>query len=53
MPDLTPQASFEQAFPTFLVGQRLSLRSLELSDIDALWHWFADRDVVRYSLSLW
>ncbi len=37
----------------FLVGQRASLRSLELCDLDALWHWFADRDVVRYSLSLW
>jgi RimJ/RimL family protein N-acetyltransferase len=53
MPDLTTQATSDQAFPTFLVGQSISLRSLELSDVDALWHWFADREVVRYSLSLW
>jgi RimJ/RimL family protein N-acetyltransferase len=53
MPDLTTQAPSDQAFPTFLVGQSVSLRSLELRDVDALWHWFADREVVRYSLSMW
>src|SRR5215216_7516066 len=53
MSDFTTQASSDQAFPTFLVGQSVSLRSLELSDVDALWYWFADREVVRYSLSLW
>jgi hypothetical protein len=40
-------------FPTFLAGQAVALRSLELSDHEALWSWFNDRDVVRYSLSGW
>jgi RimJ/RimL family protein N-acetyltransferase len=53
MPGITTQAISNQASPTFLAGQGISLRSLELSDLDALWHWFADREVVRYSLSLW
>src|SRR5215208_3384138 len=53
MPDLTRQPTSNQASPTFLAGQAISLRSLELSDRDALWHWFADREVVRYSLSVW
>jgi RimJ/RimL family protein N-acetyltransferase len=42
-----------QRAPSFLVGQRVSLRSLELTDLDALWVWFADREVVQYSLSMW
>jgi RimJ/RimL family protein N-acetyltransferase len=50
---LTTQANPSQASPSFLAGQDISLRSLELSDLDDLWHWFADREVVRYSLSLW
>jgi RimJ/RimL family protein N-acetyltransferase len=53
MPDLTTHATSDQTFPTFLAGQSVSLRSLELSDVAVLWHWFADREVVRYSLSLW
>jgi len=53
MPDLPTQTNPDQAFPTFLAGHRGSLRSLELSDLNALWTWFADREVVRYSLSLW
>jgi RimJ/RimL family protein N-acetyltransferase len=53
MLDLTTQANSNQASPSFLAGQDISLRSLELSDLDDLWHWFADREVVRYSLSLW
>jgi RimJ/RimL family protein N-acetyltransferase len=50
---LTTQANPSQASPSFLAGQDISLRSLELSDLDDLWQWFADREVVRYSLSLW
>src|SRR5215207_5300077 len=53
MPDLTTQPNPNPASPSFLVGQGIALRSLELSDLDALWHWFADRVLVRYSLSLW
>jgi RimJ/RimL family protein N-acetyltransferase len=53
MLNVTTQANPNQASPSFLAGQDISLRSLELSDLDDLWHWFADREVVRYSLSLW
>jgi len=53
MPALPTHANPNQSFPTFLAGHRVSLRSLELSDLDDLWHWFADREVIRYSLSLW
>ena len=53
MPDLTTQPNPNQASPPFLTGQGISLRSLELSDLDTLWHWFADREVIRYSLSVW
>lgn len=42
-----------QEAPAFLTGQSIALRALELSDGDALWRWFADREVVRYSLSMW
>lgn len=37
----------------FLAGTAIYLRSLEMGDRDRLWAWFADREVVRYSLSLW
>jgi len=53
MPELTTQPDPNPASRSFLAGQDISLRSLELSDLDALWHWFADREVVRYSLSVW
>ena len=53
MPDLTTPPDPSQESPSFLAGQDISLRSLELSDLDAFWHWFADREVVRYSLSMW
>ena len=53
MAELTTQSNPHQASPSFLTGQGIALRSLELSDLDALWYWFADREVVRYSLSMW
>src|SRR5690242_959850 len=53
MAEPTTQPNPNQALPAFLTGQGIALRSLELSDCDALWHWFADREVVRYSLSMW
>lgn len=37
----------------FLTGERIVLRSLELEDLDLFWSWFADREVVRYSLGMW
>lgn len=37
----------------FLAGHAIYLRSLEREDWDRLWAWFADREVVRYSLGLW
>jgi RimJ/RimL family protein N-acetyltransferase len=42
-----------QIYPTFLSGATVQLCSLELTDLDLFWHWFADREVVRYSLSMW
>ncbi len=39
--------------PAFLLGISIVLRSLEISDDECLWRWFADREVVRYSLSRW
>jgi RimJ/RimL family protein N-acetyltransferase len=53
MPNLTTPPDPSQESPSFLAGQDISLRSLELSDLDEFWHWFADREVVRYSLSMW
>lgn len=38
---------------TFLVGKNISLRSLELDDLDLFCTWFADREVVRYSMGTW
>lgn len=37
----------------FLSGKRIILRSLETTDLSLFWHWFADRDVVRYSMGTW
>ncbi|HEY7347282.1 MAG TPA: GNAT family protein [Ktedonobacterales bacterium] len=37
----------------FLIGESVLLRSLELNDLDLFWKWFADREVVRYSLGAW
>jgi hypothetical protein len=37
----------------FLAGERVILRSLETDDLDVFWRWFADREVVRYSLGTW
>jgi RimJ/RimL family protein N-acetyltransferase len=53
MADARAHATHDLAFPAFLAGQRVSLRSLEVSDGDTLWAWFADRQVVQYSLSQW
>ncbi len=38
---------------TFLAGEKVLLRSLEMDDRDLFWKWFADREVVKYSLSIW
>ncbi|GHO61222.1 N-acetyltransferase [Ktedonobacter sp. SOSP1-52] len=38
---------------TFLAGEKVVLRSLELEDLDMFWTWFADREVVRYSMGTW
>ena len=37
----------------FLVGENVLLRSLELDDLDRFCTWFADREVVKYSLGTW
>lgn len=37
----------------FLTGERAILRSLEMEDLDVFWTWFADREVVKYSLGAW
>jgi RimJ/RimL family protein N-acetyltransferase len=37
----------------FLTGERVILRSLETDDLDLFWAWFADREVVKYSLGTW
>lgn len=37
----------------FLAGERVYLRSLEMNDLPHFCQWFADRDVVQYSLSTW
>lgn len=38
---------------TFLAGEKVILRSLELEDLDRFWTWFADREVVKYSMGTW
>ena len=38
---------------TFLTGEKVLLRSLELDDLDLFWSWFADREATRYSLGAW
>ncbi len=35
------------------MGHKVSLRSLEMADLPLFWQWFADRDVVQYSLTTW
>lgn len=37
----------------FLEGKKVLLRSLELDDLEVFWAWFADREVVKYSLGTW
>src|SRR5690348_4476851 len=37
----------------FLIGEKVLLRSLELTDLELFWAWFADREVVKYSLRAW
>lgn len=37
----------------FLTGEKVFLRSLELTDLESFWAWFADREVVKYSLGTW
>lgn len=37
----------------FLTGERILLRSLEADDLERFWTWFADREVVKYSLGAW
>ena len=37
----------------FLTGEKVLLRSLELDDLDLFCAWFADREVVNYSLGTW
>lgn len=37
----------------FLTGEQVVLRSLEMDDLEVFWRWFADRDVVKYSLGAW
>lgn len=37
----------------FLTGEKVLLRSLELDDLDLFWKWFADREVVKYSMGTW
>jgi RimJ/RimL family protein N-acetyltransferase len=37
----------------FLSGNTVALRSLEPGDLDLFHAWFADREVVRYSLGVW
>jgi RimJ/RimL family protein N-acetyltransferase len=50
---LNLQEKYEKHMNAFLSGNTVSLRSLELSDLDLFHAWFADREVVRYSLSAW
>lgn len=37
----------------FLAGNNISFRPLELDDLDLFHAWFADREVVRYSMGMW
>ena len=37
----------------FLAGRTTYLRALELDDLEHFWRWFADREIVRYSLGGW
>ncbi|HXR64421.1 MAG TPA: GNAT family protein [Ktedonobacteraceae bacterium] len=37
----------------FLAGEKVLLRSLELDDLTLFWGWFADREVINYSLGTW
>jgi RimJ/RimL family protein N-acetyltransferase len=37
----------------FLAGEKVLLRSLELDDLNLFWGWFADREVINYSLGTW
>jgi len=37
----------------FLTGDTIDLRPLDHDDIHLFYAWFADREVVRYSLGLW
>ena len=37
----------------FLTGTSIYLRSLEMEDVEQFWQWFADREMVRYSMSSW
>jgi RimJ/RimL family protein N-acetyltransferase len=36
----------------FLDGETIYLRPLERDDVDLFWHWFADREVVKYSMGI-
>jgi RimJ/RimL family protein N-acetyltransferase/SAM-dependent methyltransferase len=45
--------ALDVAMSFFLIGQHVALRSLEMSDGAAFHRWFADRDVVRYSMTMW
>ncbi len=37
----------------FLDGETIYLRPLEHDDLDLFWQWFADREVVKYSMGIW
>ena len=37
----------------FLDSGTIYLRALERDDLDLFWQWFADREVVKYSMGIW
>src|SRR6266700_7831898 len=37
----------------FLDSETIYLRPLEHDDLDLFWQWFADREVVKYSMGIW
>jgi len=37
----------------FLDDETIYLRSLERDDLELFWQWFADREVVKYSMGIW
>lgn len=52
-PDIGPYMGYHIRMSPFLAADGVYLRPLEPEDLPLFQSWFADRDVVRYSLGAW